>query len=104
MNITTIKEIVQEFDGIKFTTSGKTFEGYVKEVNDTDILVRAYNKNEVGPDGLANHSTNTWDNYILPYVTFKGINIEWFYEGQGADNSAIGMSGYWVNDLQEVVA
>ena len=99
MNITTIKEIVQEFDGIKFTTSGKTFEGYVKEVNDTDIHVRAYNKNEVGPDGFANHST-----YILPYVTFKGINIEWFFEGQGCDNSAIGMSGYWVNDLQGVVA
>ena len=99
MNITTIKEIVQEFDGIKFSTSGKTFEGYVKEVNNTDIHVRAYNKDEVGLDGFANHST-----YILPYVTFKGINIEWFYEGQGADNSAIGMSGYWVNDLQEVVA
>ena len=43
MNITTIKEIVQEFDGIKFSNSGKTFEGYVKEVNDTDIHVRAYN-------------------------------------------------------------
>ena len=99
MNITTIKEIVQEFDGIKFSHSGKTFQGYVKEVNNTDIHVRAYNKDEVEPNGLANHST-----YILPYVTFKGINIEWFYEGQGADNSAIGMSGYWVNDLQEVVA
>ena len=99
MNITTIKEIVHEFDGIKFSNSGKTFEGYVKEVNDTDIHVRAYNKNEIGPDGFANHST-----YILPYVTFKGINIEWFYEGQGGDNSAIGCSGYWVNDLQEVVA
>ena len=99
MNITTLKEIVQEFDGIKFSNSGKTFEGYVKEVNDTDIHVRAYNKDEVEPNGLANHST-----YILPYVTFKGINIEWFFEGQGCDNSAIGMSGYWVNDLQEVIA
>ena len=99
MNITTLKEIVQEFDGIKFSNSGKTFEGYVKEVNDTDITVRAYNKDEVEPNGLANHST-----YILPYVTFKGINLEWFYEGQGCDNSAIGMSGYWVNDLQEVIA
>ena len=95
MNITTIKEIVQEFDGIKFSNSGKTFEGYVKEVNNTDIHVRAYNKN----DPMFNYTT-----YILPYVTFKGINIEWFYEGQGADNSAIGMSGYWVNDLQGVVA
>ena len=92
MNITTLKEIVQEFDGIKFSNSGETFEGYVKEVNDTDITVRAY-----GPDEI-------YSTYILPYVTFKGINLEWFYEGQGADNSAIGMSGYWVNDLQEVVA
>lgn len=92
MNITTLKEIVQEFDGIKFSNSGKTFEGYVKEVNDTDITVRACGTDEV------------YSTYILPYVTFKGINIEWFYEGQGGDNSAIGCSGYWVNDLQEVVA
>jgi len=92
MNITTLKEIVQEFDGIKFSNSGETFEGYVKEVNDTDITVRA-----CGPDEI-------YSTYILPYVTFKGINLEWFYEGQGADNSAIGCSGYWVNDLQEVVA
>ena len=98
MNITTIKEIVQEFDGIKFLYSGTTLEGYVKEVNDTDIHVRAYNKDKIDlASSLATYST-----YILPYEVFKGINLEWFYEGQGADNSAIGMSGYWVNDLQGV--
>ena len=96
MRIVDIKDLVGQDDGIKFTTSGKTFEGYVKEINDTDIVVRAYN-NDINKEVK-------YDTYILPYVTFKGINIEWFYEGQGADNSAIGMSGYWVNDLQEVVA
>jgi len=95
MNITTIKEIVQEFDGIKFSNSGTTFEGYVKEVNDTDIHVRAYNNNLLSNE--IDYST-----YILPYEVFKGINIQWFFEGQGCDNSAIGMSGYWVNDLQGV--
>jgi hypothetical protein len=96
MRIVDIKDLVGQDDGIKFTTSGKTFEGYVKEINDTDIVVRAYN-NDINKEVK-------YDTYILPYVTFKGINIEWFFEGQGCDNSAIGMSGYWVNDLQEVVA
>ena len=96
MRITDVKDLVGQDDGIKFTTSGKTFEGYVKEINDTDIVVRAYN-NDINKEVK-------YDTYILPYVTFKGINIEWFFEGQGCDNSAIGMSGYWVNDLQEVVA
>jgi|TARA_R110001592_G_C12766807_1_gene713486 hypothetical protein len=93
MRIADVKDLVGQDDGIKFTTSGMTFEGYVKEVNDTDILVRAYNIcKEV-----------TYETYILPYKTFKGINIEWFFEGQGCDNSAIGCSGYWVNDLQKVI-
>ena len=96
MRIVDIKDLVGQDDGIKFTTSGKTFEGYVKEINDTDIVVRAYN-NDINKEVK-------YDTDILPYVTFKGINIEWFFEGQGCDNSAIGMSGYWVNDLQEVVA
>ena len=96
MRIVDIKDLVGQDDGIKFTTSGKTFEGYVKEINDTDIVVRAYN-NDINKEVK-------YDTYVLPYVTFKGINIEWFFEGQGCDNSAIGMSGYWVNDLQEVVA
>ena len=90
MRIADIKDLVRQDDGIKFTTSGMTFEGYVKEINDTDIVVRAYNQaKEVA-----------YETYILPYVTFKGINIEWFFEGQGCDNSAIGCSGYWVKDLQ----
>ena len=60
MRITDIKDLVGQDDGIKFTTSGMTFEGYVKEVNDTDILVRAYNIcKEV-----------TYETYILPYKTF----------------------------------
>ena len=96
MRIVDIKDLVGQDDGIKFTTSGMTFEGYVKEINDTDIVVRAYN-NDINKEVK-------YDTYVLPYVTFKGINIEWFFEGQGCDNSAIGMSGYWVNDLQEVVA
>ena len=38
--MTDVKGLVGQDDGIKFTTSGMTFAGYVKEVNDTDILVK----------------------------------------------------------------
>jgi len=97
MRITDIKEIVGEFDGVKFSHSSQDYEGYVKEVNDTDIHVRAYKTfNGHG------YNRNSYSTYILPYITFKNINIEWFFEGQGCDNSSIGCSGHWVKDLQEV--
>ena len=34
-------------------------------------------------------------NAIIYAESFKGLKLEWFFEGQGCDNSAIGVSGAW---------
>ena len=32
---------------------------------------------------------------ILYKQVFRGLNVEYWFNGQGCDNSAIGISGYW---------
>ena len=34
-------------------------------------------------------------NAIIYAESFKGLEVEWWFDGQGCDNSAIGVAGAW---------
>ena len=77
-----------DMDLIKYDHSGKEWEGYVKEVNDNHIIARVYDTAESG-------NVSKFHTVILYKQTFRGLNLQFWFDGQGCDNSAIGISGHW---------
>ena len=41
------------------------------------------------------HDEPVWNTVILYKQVFRGLNVKFWFDGQGCDNSAIGISGYW---------
>ena len=81
----------ERYDAISYDHSGKTYDGYVTKVEDDYIEARVslqsmYRKNV--------HDEPVWNTVILYKQVFRGLNVQFWFDGQGCDNSAIGSSGY----------
>ena len=85
MNLT---EIMREYDQIRFTQNKLDYEGHVTEVHENFIKGKFFEK-------IGSHRVDDWFESIIYLDDFKGLKLEWFFEGQGCDNSAIGVSGAW---------
>ena len=82
-----------EYDSVKYEQSGKTYEGVITKVVNNDfpfIEGKFYEIDSIGQrvDDLRFDTT-------VYARDFEGLKMEWWYEGQGGDNSAIGCSGSW---------
>lgn len=84
---------LSEFDLIRYKQSGKTYRGHITKVMNNDFPFIEGKFYEINNEGR--------NIDYLPFTgiiyaqSFKGLNVEWFFEGQGCDNSAIGCSGAW---------
>ena len=83
-----LTKIMGEYDQIRFTQNKLDYEGYVTEVHENFIKGRFFEK-------IGSHRVDDWFESIIYLDDFKGLKLEWFFEGQGCDNSAIGCSGSW---------
>tara|TARA_Y100000289_G_C3865466_1_gene120734 strand:+ start:310 stop:669 length:360 start_codon:yes stop_codon:yes gene_type:complete len=82
-----LKDIFQEpFECIRYKHSGNMYEGYVDEVFDDYIKARVclLDKYDL--------KIGEWFTVILYKQVFKGIELEWWYEGQGSCSRG---SGCW---------
>jgi len=85
---------LSEYDSVRIVQSGITYEGVItKVVNHPKhgfIQGRFYEIDSIGQrvDDLRFDTT-------VYARDFEGLKMEWWYEGQGGDNSAIGCSGSW---------
>jgi len=85
-------DFLSEFDSIRYKQSGKIYEGYITKVVNNDfpfIECRVQETNDFS------ERKGSFFNGIIYAQSFKGLNVEWWFEGQGCDNSAIGCSGSW---------
>ena len=78
-----------EYDSVRYWQSGKLYDGFITKVNKAFIEGRFCETNEYG------EKFGVFFNTIIYRQSFEGLNLQWFYEGQGGDNSAIGCAGYW---------
>jgi hypothetical protein len=84
---------LREMDSVRIVQSGITYEGVITKVVNNDfpfIEGKFYEIDDIGQrvDDLRFNTT-------VYARDFKGLKMEWWYEGQGGDNSAIGCSGSW---------
>ena len=88
---------LSEMDIVRFKQSGRTYEGVIEKVVNANefgntlpfIELKFYEVDEIGK------RVGYRSNGLIYANSFKGLEMEWFFEGQGCDNSAIGCSGYW---------
>jgi hypothetical protein len=78
-----------EYDSVRYWQSGNLYDGFITKVNKDFIEGRFCETNEYG------EKFGVFFNAIIYKQSFEGLNLQWFYEGQGGDNSAIGCAGYW---------
>ena len=84
-----LKELfIWDYECIRYKQSGKEYDGYIKVVNDDFVEARMCETNGYEKVG-------EWFDAIIYKQSFKGLEMEWWFEGQGCDNSAIGVSGCW---------
>jgi hypothetical protein len=84
---------LREMDSVRIVQSGITYEGVITKVVNNDfpfIEGKFYEIDDIGQrvDDLRFNAT-------VYARDFEGLKMEWWYEGQGGDNSAIGCSGSW---------
>jgi len=84
---------LSEFDSVRFVQSGITYEGVITKVVNNDFPFIEGKFFEI--DNIGQRVDNYRFNATIYAQSFKGLNLEWWYEGQGGDNSAIGCSGSW---------
>ena len=84
---------LSEMDTVKYKQSGRTYEGVITKVVNNDFPFIEGKFFEI--DNIGQRVDNYRFNATIYAQSFKGLELEWWYEGQGADNSAIGCSGYW---------
>lgn len=84
---------LSEFDSIKYKQSGRNYKGHITKVVNNDFPFIEGKFYEVDHQGIRIDVKPF--NGIIYAQSFKGLNVEWFFEGQGCDNSAIGCSGAW---------
>ena len=84
---------LSEYDLVKYKQSGKDYIGHIiKVVNNAFPFIEGkfYEVDKYGKRVDMKPFTG-----IIYAQSFKGLNMEWWFEGQGCDNSAIGCSGSW---------
>jgi len=84
---------LSEFDSIRYKQSGRQYEGHITKVMNNDfpfIEGKFYEVDKYGKRVDMKPFTG-----IIYAQSFKGLDVEWWFEGQGCDNSAIGCSGAW---------
>ena len=82
---------LSEHDFIRYNKSGKIYEGYITKVVNNDFLLNAELRKQMT-------SVKEWVHFfngIIYAESFKGLEVEWWFDGQGCDNSAIGVAGAW---------
>ena len=84
---------LREMDSVRIVQSGITYEGVIDKVVNNDFPFIEGKFYEI--DDIGQRVDNIRFNAIIYAQSFKGLNMEWWYEGQGGDNSAIGVSGAW---------
>ena len=84
---------LSEFDSIRYKQSGITYEGVITKVVNNDFPFIEGKFYEV--DNIGQRVDNQRFNATVYAQSFKGLKMEWWYEGQGGDNSAIGVAGSW---------
>ena len=84
---------LSEFDSIRYKQSGRQYEGHITKVMNNDFPFIEGKFYEVDHQGIRIDILPF--NAIIYAQSFKGLNVEWWFEGQGCDNSAIGVSGHW---------
>jgi hypothetical protein len=84
---------LSEMDSVRFVQSGITYEGVIDKVVNNDFPFIEGKFYEV--DNIGQRVDNIRFNTTIYAQDFKGLQMEWWYEGQGGDNSAIGVSGSW---------
>ncbi len=85
-------DFLSEHDFIRYKQSGKIYEGYITKVVNNDfpfIECRVQETNDFS------ERMGSFFNGIIYAKSFKGLEVEWWFDGQGCDNSAIGVSGSW---------
>ena len=86
-------DFLSEFDLIRYKQSGKQYEGHITKVMNNDfpfIEGKFYEVDKYGQRVDIKPFTG-----IIYAQSFEGLNVEWWFDGQGCDNSAIGVSGAW---------
>tara|TARA_Y100000385_G_C12843171_1_gene529703 strand:+ start:153 stop:437 length:285 start_codon:yes stop_codon:yes gene_type:complete len=86
-----LTKTLSEYDSIRYRQSGQLYDGFITKVNKDFIEGRFCEADE----DFYGDKKGVFFNAIIYKQSFKGLNLEWFYEGQGGDNSAIGCSGWW---------
>jgi len=86
-------DFLSEYDFIRYKQSGKQYEGHITKVMNNDfpfIEGKFYEVDKYGQRVDIKPFTG-----IIYAQSFKGLDVEWWFDGQGCDNSAIGVSGAW---------
>jgi hypothetical protein len=84
---------LNEYDSIRYKQSGKFYEGTITKVVNNDfpfIEGKFYEVDKYGQRVDIKPFTG-----IIYAQSFKGLDVEWWFDGQGCDNSAIGVAGAW---------
>ena len=84
-----LREILEEYDSMRYTQNGTLYDGFVKDVQENFIVGRFAETNSFGEKRGPMFETTIY------LESFKDLNMEWWFYGQGCDNSAIGVSGCW---------
>jgi hypothetical protein len=85
---------MSEFDMVRFKQSGRTYEGVIEKVVNANefgnaipfIELKFYEVDEIGK------RVGYRSNGLIYATSFEGLEMEWWYEGQGGDYL---ISGYW---------
>ena len=86
-------DYLSEYDFIKYKQSGKIYEGFISKVVNNDFPFIEGRFFEI--DDFGQRVDKKSFNAIIYAQSFKGLQMEWWFDGQGCDNSAIGVSGAW---------
>lgn len=86
-------DYLNELDSIRYEQSGKRYGGIITKVVNNHFPFIEGMFWEI--DELDHKVDDIKFKGTIYAQSFKGLNAEWFFEGQGCDNSAIGVSGHW---------
>lgn len=84
---------LNEYDSIRYKQSGKFYEGVITKVVNNDfpfIEAKVYETTSYSKRLDTKPFTG-----IIYAESFEGLDMEFWFYGQGCDNSAIGVSGHW---------
>ena len=95
-----LREKLEESDSVKFSHSGNKYDGLVEEVSKDSFTCRVHTVDNIG-QRIDNDSSQVM---IVTKEVFKSIDLEWFDEYRGCDNSSIGAAGSWSTCLQREAA